>query len=56
MPKAGYAHNPKSTTDYTDDTDGEVNVTNPNPFHISAIRAIRGKILVIYRTKQHLSR
>jgi hypothetical protein len=44
----GAAHNTKkSTTDYTDDTDGEVDVTDLNPFHISAIRAaIRGNILV----------
>jgi hypothetical protein len=36
-------HNPKkSTTDYTDDTDGEKYVMS----HISAIRVIRGYILI----------
>jgi hypothetical protein len=42
MPKAGFTRNPKPTTDYTDDTDGEANVTKHNPFPISGIRAIRG--------------
>ena len=45
---AGCVHNPNNfrlggsaraeTTDYTDDTDEETNVTKHNPFHISAIR------------------
>ncbi|MBU1736423.1 MAG: hypothetical protein KJ692_14445, partial [Verrucomicrobia bacterium] len=40
--------NPRDHITDTDFTDGEARVTRVNLFHISDIRAIRGKILVFY--------